>query len=233
MKTKKIVSIVLSIFCFIIPVICFISLFLWPVKYAFPIMVLLCTISFWYLYFNHNSSNTFTTIYIKLALFSSIFTTIFTFMVLLFGFMHGMYKLDATVQETYGSILKSPNITFEPKPKNDDYSGSIVILYKFGCKDCEAVYEDLCDELDKYSDRDVYWLSSRSKKGKAFLEKYPTEFVPTGFYIYKDKNSNVSYIQKPLCSTDKDSKKTDVFDKNNLTRLFELQQEEQNENTMK
>ena len=107
----------------------------------------------------------------------------------------------------------------EDSPTDDNYNGSIVILYKFGCKDCEAIYDNLRNTLQEHPDAKIYWLSSRSKDGKAFLDKYPTESVPTGFYIYKNQYRNVNYIQKPL-------NLKDSFNENGLNRLLELQQQD-------
>lgn len=102
--------------------------------------------------------------------------------------------------------------------------GSIVIFYKYGCTDCEAIYKDLKTELNNISD--VYWVSSESTTGASLRESYPIEEVPTGVYIRNDTLSgNVTFSKFVLYTTDKDGNtilNTDA--KKGLPRLLSMKE---------
>lgn len=142
------------------------------------------------------------------------------------GYRHGMYRLSDTIPRICESIQHSPDISEQDVPPIDELNGSIVILYKFGCKDCESVYFQIQNELKEHSDKEIYWLSSRSKQGQEFLKRYPVDFVPTGIYVYNDQNSMVTYTQKPLAITGTDDNV--VFNDTGWNRLLEIQNKDSN-----
>ena len=68
---------------------------------------------------------------------------------------------------------------------------SVIIYYRFGCPDCDAVYPELSKIFSQIDN--VYWIASRSEQGKTLLEKYPVNEVPTAIYIKSD-GTQLTYV---------------------------------------
>lgn len=131
---------------------------------------------------------------------------------------HGLYTNDITFSELVQGVNNSPEESTLP----DDLSGAVIIYYKFGCSDCEAIYKDLSAAVSGHSD--IYWVSTRSEQGKKLLETYPTEEVPAGIYIRQDNyNDTIPFTSKLLFTTDEDG--NTVLDKQAIERLLYLQSE--------
>lgn len=93
---------------------------------------------------------------------------------------HGMYQDNLTWNEILDSTELSPREDKLPE-NTDELTNAIILYYKFGCEDCEAVYQQ---ESEFFSDIDnVYWISTRSKQGQNLLNTYPVTQVPSGVYI--------------------------------------------------
>lgn len=78
---------------------------------------------------------------------------------------HGMYDNSITVAEAYESIKHSPREDKLP----EDITDTLVIYYRFGCDECEALYDTLKDEVKKFEKATgdkIYWVSTRSEQGK-------------------------------------------------------------------
>lgn len=90
---------------------------------------------------------------------------------------HGMYQNNLSWKTITESIQTTPKEDKLP----ENLTGCIILYYRFGCSDCEAVYPAMSEFFDEYDD--VYWISTRSKQGKTLLETYPVSHVPTGVYI--------------------------------------------------
>lgn len=129
---------------------------------------------------------------------------------------HGLYTTDLTINQLYNGIKNTPVEDKLP----EDTSGCIILFYKFGCKDCEAIYNELL-EYTKNKPK-IYWVSSRSEQGKALLENYPIESVPTGIYIHTNSDKT-RYTKKSLYYT---SNSGDILlDKTAIDRLLYLQEQ--------
>ena len=129
-------------------------------------------------------------------------TVIYTITIFSTAQTHGMYTSDMTISETKSSIEKSPVEDTLP----EDINGSIVIYYRFGCTDCEAIYTDLSKTI---SDKDnIYWVSTESDQGKKLMDAYPIDSVPSGIYIYNNKQNSNTYVQKPLYKTSENASVT-------------------------
>lgn len=116
----------------------------------------------------------FTSAVIGLAAFTYLIAGIQTLMT---ASSHGMYQNNLSWKTITESIQTTPK---EDKLPNN-LTGCIILYYRFGCSDCEAVYTAMSEFFDGYDD--VYWISTRSKQGKTLLETYPVSHVPTGVYI--------------------------------------------------
>lgn len=75
--------------------------------------------------------------------------------------------------------------TNQTTPHND-YStpkaGDIVVLYKFGCPDCEAIYTSA---NQAFTDENIHikWVSAETSVGRQLCDKYNITWVPTGVYF--------------------------------------------------
>lgn len=96
------------------------------------------------------------------------------------GKMHGMYNANRPISTITSHIETSPvEDRLPPKDKRDNI---LVLMYRFGCKDCIATYQELQMAFGSYPN--VYWVSSRSKQGKALLKEHPVSEVPSAIYLY-------------------------------------------------
>lgn len=92
-----------------------------------------------------------------------------------------------------------------------DKSGCIIVLYRWGCDDCENAHKQLCQTIQ--NNTDVYAISTRSELGKSLVKKYGIIEVPAAVYIENDTENK--YTKKYLVQKNK-------FDETQINRLFEL-----------
>lgn len=151
--------------------------------------------------------------------------TIMSSLALIYGYSryniavkHGLTTKNITFEEMQTGIQNSP----EEDDLPDDLNGALIIYYKFGCSDCEAVYNDLSSAVA--NNKNVYWVSTQSEQGKNLLEKYPVNEVPSGVYVRIDSfNGSVPFTAKQLYKTDENG--NTVLDEASINRLLYLQQE--------
>ena len=104
----------------------------------------------------------------------------------------------------------------------DNLSGAIIILYKFGCPDCEGIYPELKTELQ--GKNNVYFVPSGSKLGQKLIKTSGILEVPTGVYIRQKPLANgAAQNNMILYTVNKDGKP--VLNKNALEHLLWLQEE--------
>lgn len=153
----------------------------------------------------------------------SILVVILYMAVAVTAYMHGA-DLESLqrfgILRTIQAIQKSPVMD---KSINFDQQGNILIYYRFGCEDCEAVYDSLKAEIA--GKENIYWVASRQSEGQKLLQKYAVSEVPAGVIIQKD-GMYISYmlcdfVYDKLDGTSKIQLNTDV-----LNRLLELQKRE-------
>ena len=88
------------------------------------------------------------------------------------------------------------------KTPHNDYSelktGDVVVLYKFGCPDCEGIY-DSANNLFLNNDIHIKWVSSETPNGQELCEKYNITWTPTGIYFRQHPLGNgANIIQEQL-----------------------------------
>lgn len=81
----------------------------------------------------------------------------------------------------------------ESKNVPEDLSGCVLVYFRPGCPDCEAVWPDLKATLAESGLERVYFVNTRSARGKALLEKYPVQEVPSGAYVARRGNNTPSF----------------------------------------
>lgn len=85
--------------------------------------------------------------------------------------------------------IKKTWLAKEPKPNQ---KGILVIVYKFGCSDCESVYEPINHTLP-HNNKNIYYVSSQSPYGKKLVKKAGLTNVPSIVYITKHDKKQPYY----------------------------------------
>lgn len=122
---------------------------------------------------------------------------------------HGLTDYNISWSKILKGIENSP--TEDKLPK--DITNKVILYYRFGCEDCEAIYKNL-NESTK-SNPNVYWVSTRSPQGKTLRDTYPVTEVPTGVYITNRQTG----ITKDLTMR---TEKGVILNEQNLNYLLEL-----------
>lgn len=161
---------------------------------------------------------------------ASVFITIFLAICLILyvstasiAYLHGA---DYEALQKFGLIRTIQAINKSPvadKGSEIDSQGNILIYYRFGCQDCEAIYHELKKEVS--GKNNVYWIASRQHEGQKLLQKYTVSEVPAGVII-QSNDMYISYIlYKEITDTITNETKIE-FNIEGLNRLLELQQKE-------
>lgn len=107
----------------------------------------------------------------------------------------------------------------ETLPEN--LNGSILIYYRYDCKDCQAIHDDLMTYLSNEDMSKIYFVSTRSEKGKTLVQDiYYVNEVPTAVYIYNEPINDMTYVAGTLYTKTDD---TTVFVDKYLNDLITLQ----------
>lgn len=92
---------------------------------------------------------------------------------------HGMYDISNPISDLSRINRRTPVESALPP----DTDGALIVYYRYGCPDCEAVYDELKSKLDARG-TPYYWVSTRSDQGRALLDEYVVDDVPSVLYIY-------------------------------------------------
>lgn len=105
-----------------------------------------------------------------------------------------------------------------------DRNGDIVILYKYNCPDCEAIYDQLDDAIRDTGAKDVYFVASSSETGQDLIEEGDIQTAPTGIYLrHEALNNGTAITHIPLATSNGNET---VLDTTALKRLVLLQSNE-------
>lgn len=124
------------------------------------------------------------------------------------------------ILRTIHAIQKSP---VTDRSVNLDQPGNILIYYRFGCGDCEAIYDSLKAEVA--GKENLYWVASRQSGGQKLLQKYAVSGVPAGVII-QDEDMYISHILYNFVYDDSNEAGGAQLDTYALNRLLELQDRE-------
>lgn len=124
------------------------------------------------------------------------------------------------ILRTVRAIQNSP---IADRNGNLDQQGNILIYYRFGCGDCEAVYDSL--KVATAGKEDIYWVASRQSVGRELLQKYAVQEVPAGVVILGD-GMYVSHVLGNSVYDQLNGTEDIQMDAYALDRLLELQERE-------
>lgn len=96
--------------------------------------------------------------------------------------------LDMSVHD-FTDKIKKTWLAKTPKPNQ---KGILVVVYKFGCPDCESVYEPINRTLP-HNNKNIYYVSSQSPYGKKLVKKAGLTNVPSLVYITKHDKKQPYY----------------------------------------
>ena len=107
---------------------------------------------------------------------------------------HGMWNGNNFITD----VVKWMDVTPVEDELPEDLTDCFIVFYRFDCKDCHQIWDDLKKEADTFFEHTgskVYFVSTRSKQGEALRETIPVEKVPSAVYI-KDMNATVPYYME-------------------------------------
>lgn len=124
-------------------------------------------------------------------------------------------------------MVKSPNelieierITPDDQSNEEINKGDIIILYKYGCPDCGAIYSDLEHYLDENGATNIKYINANTEKGRELYNEYQIQWVPTAIYIYQTDGHSTNGQTVRL---DEVSNGQTVLDTENLDILINAQ----------
>ena len=157
-------------------------------------------------------------VFASLATICIVFTAILNKIAIDYG-VYGDYQDTITPRMVYEITQSSYKDQSNELP--DDLHGKIIIYYRYDCKDCKDVRSELLAYLANVDTSDIYFVSSRSEKGKELLKRYYVLEVPSAIYIYNDPPTNAEYVAASLYES---SETVSLFIKENFDDLLELKE---------
>lgn len=100
----------------------------------------------------------------------------------------GLANNEDFKQTTIQEFLKHKDKTFEQTTDNKKnfQPKSLIVLYRYGCPDCEKNHEELKKLKNKVP---THYVESRSNLGKELVKQYDVKFVPS--ILLWNENSNI------------------------------------------
>lgn len=126
-------------------------------------------------------------------------------------YMTGNWWSNHNLVETIETAMRTPNSATSAE------AGDVIIVYKFGCSDCDAIYDDAKAYADELG-ANVKWVSSDSEFGKQFCSEHGIDWTPTGVYMLNTPIASTEIIQMHLDTTENDQT---VLNESALRQLIE------------
>lgn len=99
---------------------------------------------------------------------------------------HGMQSFGTPLAQYPVSVARSHVDESSQLRSVSDIRGKVVILYRFGCPDCEAAYDGIEEKVSRLSGGSVVWVSSRSAIGQDICSVYDVDWVPSVVSVSDD-----------------------------------------------
>ena len=103
-----------------------------------------------------------------------------------------------SIPKLISNIRTSHIAEYDYEPK----SGDIIVYFRFGCPDCNTIYNELEEKLGDMDN--VHWVSTRTQLGKELLEVYPVKEVPMIICIDDADNGLFTQINPIVNDIDED-----------------------------
>lgn len=136
------------------------------------------------------------------------------------GAQRGM-TMDDWKTMSLGEVITANDKTPVSQTLPSDRNGDIVILYKYNCPDCEAIYSQLDNAIRDTGAKDVHFIASSSETGRELIKEGDIPTAPTGIYLRHEALNNGSAMTHiPLATSNGNET---VLDTAALRRLVLLQ----------
>lgn len=136
------------------------------------------------------------------------------------GVQRGM-TMDDWKTMSLGNVITANDKTPVSQTLPSNRNGDIVILYKYNCPDCEAIYDQLNDAIRDTGAKDVHFIASSSETGRELIEEGDIPTAPTGIYLRHEALDNgTAMTHIPLAASNGNET---VLDTAALKRLVLLQ----------
>lgn len=66
----------------------------------------------------------------------------------------------------------------------EDTKGCMLIFFKWGCPDCNNIHDQLVEKMKDYEQYKLYFVSTRSDRGKQLVDQYAIDWTPSMTYVY-------------------------------------------------
>lgn len=126
--------------------------------------------------------------------------------------------------ENVAEIIRINNETPVNQTLPEERNGAIVVLYRYGCPDCEAIYNGLRNAIDELGLKDVYYVASSSEYGQKLVEEGDIRYVPAGVYLRYEALANGAAITHISLASENGNET--VLDEAALKRLALLQEKQ-------
>lgn len=119
-------------------------------------------------------------------------------------------------------ILQLNSKSIKTKEPNSIEKGQLIVIVKYGCKDCSAVKKDMLKYIKDQNIKDIYFVSNESKIGKELITKANISQLPTLVYVRNNSIAKDIDLNHTIVYTIDDKGKT-VFDEPAFSRMLNRQ----------
>lgn len=119
-------------------------------------------------------------------------------------------------------ILQLNNKSIKTKEPDKIEKGQLIVIVKYGCKDCSAVKTEMLKYIKDQNIKDIYFVSNESKIGKELITKANISQLPTLVYVRNNSIAKDIDLNHTIVYTIDDKGKT-VFDEPAFSRMLNRQ----------
>lgn len=119
-------------------------------------------------------------------------------------------------------IMQLNNKSIKTKEPNSIEKGQLIVIVKYGCKDCSTVKKDMLKYIKDQNIKDIYFVSNESKIGKELITKANISQLPTLVYVRNNSVAKDIDLNHTIVYTIDDKGKT-VFDEPAFSRMLNRQ----------
>lgn len=119
-------------------------------------------------------------------------------------------------------LLQLNSKSIKTKEPNSIEKGQLIVIVKYGCKDCNTVKKDMLKYIKDQNIKDIYFVSNESKIGKELITKANISQLPTLVYVRNNSIAKDIDLNHTIVYTIDDKGKT-VFDEPAFSRMLNRQ----------
>lgn len=119
-------------------------------------------------------------------------------------------------------IIQLNKKSIETKEPKAIEKGQLIVIVKYGCKDCSAIKNKMLKYIKDQNIKDIYFVSNESKIGKELITKANISQLPTLVYVRNNSIAKDIDLNHTIVYTIDDKGKT-VFDEPAFSRMLNRQ----------